>query len=286
MTLHEAIQALLQETQRPMSTTEIAKEINTRGSYTKRDGSPITAFQIHGRTRNYPQYFERNGSTVTLTDSASAATPKATSPMIARTTKTSQQAAADQGVSAAQAPDRIAADLLSHEKFVSAGEIDSRVPGHPGLYAIRIKEQSALPNGFADLSLQRGHDLLYIGVASRSLSTRFVGQELRARGHGTFFRSLGAVLGYRPEPGSLIGKGNTRNYVFSISDEREIIAWINQNLLVNWVAVSPEDQDHLEKQLIRENLPLLNLQGNPAALPELSAVRAECVRIANTPSFM
>lgn len=247
MTLHEAIQALLQETQRPMTTKEIAAEINARGSYKKRDGSPIATSQIDLRTRNYPQYFEKNGSTVTLTDSASTTTPKTTVPMTARPAVTSPSSGTDQGASAVQSPDLIAADLLSHEKFVSAGEIDGRVPGHPGLYAIRVKEQSALPNGFADLSLQRGHDLLYIGVASRSLSTRFLGQELRARGHGTFFRSLGAVLGYRPEPGSLIGKGNTRNYVFNTSDEREIIAWINQNLLVNWVAVSPEDQDHAEK---------------------------------------
>lgn len=286
MTLHEAIQALLEETQRPMSTTEIANEINARGSYTKRDGSPVTAFQIHGRTRNYPQYFERNGSTVTLTNTASTALPKTSTTTIARTTRISQPATADQEVPAPQSPDCIAAELLSHERFVPAGEIDDKVPDRPGLYAIRVKEQTALPNGFADLSLQRGHDLLYIGVASRSLSTRFLGQELRARGHGTFFRSIGAVLGYRPEPGSLIGRNNTRNYVFSTSDEQDIIAWINQNLLVNWVTVAPEDQDHAEKQLIREHLPLLNLQGNPAALPELSAVRAECVRIANTPSFM
>ncbi len=41
-----------------------------------------------------------------------------------------------------------------------------------------------------------------------------LGNELRARGHGTFFRSLGAVLGYLPPKGSLKGKSNQNNYTF------------------------------------------------------------------------
>ena len=66
MTLHAAIQELLSETGRPMTSAEIAKEINERRSYAKRDGSKIDSFQIHGRTKNYPQIFTRDGSTVGL----------------------------------------------------------------------------------------------------------------------------------------------------------------------------------------------------------------------------
>lgn len=49
-----------------MSTQDIADELNKNGWYKKKDGSAIQAFQIHGRTRNYAQLFEREGSMVSL----------------------------------------------------------------------------------------------------------------------------------------------------------------------------------------------------------------------------
>lgn len=66
MTLHQAIQEILLDAAHPMTTTEIAKVINVQRSYTKRDGSPVDAFQIHGRTKNYPNLFSRSGSSVGL----------------------------------------------------------------------------------------------------------------------------------------------------------------------------------------------------------------------------
>jgi hypoxanthine-DNA glycosylase len=66
MTLHEAIEKLLRQTGRPMTTQQIADELNKNGYYKKKDGSAIQAFQIHGRTRNYANIFERDGSTVSL----------------------------------------------------------------------------------------------------------------------------------------------------------------------------------------------------------------------------
>jgi hypoxanthine-DNA glycosylase len=66
MTLHEAIEKLLRQTGRPMTTQQIAAELNKNGWYQKKDGSTIQAFQIHGRTRNYANIFDRDGSTVSL----------------------------------------------------------------------------------------------------------------------------------------------------------------------------------------------------------------------------
>lgn len=66
MTLHEAIEKLLRQTGRPMTTQQIADELNKNGWYQKKDGSVIQAFQIHGRTRNYANIFSRNESTVSL----------------------------------------------------------------------------------------------------------------------------------------------------------------------------------------------------------------------------
>lgn len=49
-----------------MTTQEIADELNLNKWYTKKDGSKITAFQIHGRTKNYVKIFRREGSDVYL----------------------------------------------------------------------------------------------------------------------------------------------------------------------------------------------------------------------------
>ncbi len=81
-------------------------------------------------------------------------------------------------------------ELMDKKKFKSAGSIDGVVPDRPGLYALRIKDISALPSDFSKELKERGHDLIYLGIASQSLKRRMLGQELRARGHGTFFRSL------------------------------------------------------------------------------------------------
>lgn len=65
ITLHEEIQDILRDNNNDwMTTHEIATLANERGRYHKKDGSAVTNFQIHGRTRNYPHLFEREGSRV------------------------------------------------------------------------------------------------------------------------------------------------------------------------------------------------------------------------------
>lgn len=172
------------------------------------------------------------------------------------------------------------ADLLRDDQFKSAHVIDSVVADKPGIYCIRILNPNQLPILFRDNLLGRKHDILYISIATKSLKKRFLNQELRAIGHGTFFRSLGAMLGYRPVAGSLVGKANTRNYKFSNSDNNDIISWINSNLKVNWI-VAEDNFQALENELIEKHLPLLNLAKNPMPFSELSKLRSECVRIAN-----
>lgn len=66
MTLHEAIIVILKEKNREMTTTEIANELNRSNLYSKKDGSEITDYQVHGRTKNYPKFFSRDGSKVGL----------------------------------------------------------------------------------------------------------------------------------------------------------------------------------------------------------------------------
>lgn len=263
-----------------MTTSAIANEINARQSYKKRDGSPVTRFQIHGRTRKYPQLFVQSGSTISLAEWRGLPWVPAIEPNLLE--EAPRPSASEQSLDLSESDSEVGDKLIDSDEFRPAGAVDLEVPDHAGLYAIRVRDRSALLAPFSSLSERSGHDLLYIGIARISLKTRFLNQELRAKGNGTFFRSIGAVLGYRPAVGSLIGKENTRNYTFAPADEVAIIGWINQNLLVNWIALS-DDHVVAERALLRKHLPLLNILGNPAALPELSALRADCVRVANLP---
>ena len=66
MTLHEEIIDILESQGSNMTKKQIAAQVNIRKNYIKRDGSEVTDFQIHGRTKNYPQYFVCNGTSIGL----------------------------------------------------------------------------------------------------------------------------------------------------------------------------------------------------------------------------
>jgi len=66
MTLHEAIEKLLQEKGRSMTTSEITEALNKNKWFKKKDGSEICQFQVHGRTHNYSKLFTRDGAIVSL----------------------------------------------------------------------------------------------------------------------------------------------------------------------------------------------------------------------------
>ena len=164
----------------------------------------------------------------------------------------------------------LAAGLPSQASFRPAGTIGEDAPAGPGIYAIRLHTGSSLPEPFETLLAARGSRLMYIGKAT-SLNSRMLRNELRGRGHGTFFRSIGAVLGFRPLAGSLTEKVNKQNYSFAKPDRDSIVAWISANLEVSWRELS-----------LDEVRPLLNLDGNPLALVELDELRVLCRRIATT----
>ncbi len=66
ITLHNEIVEILNEVGKSLNTEQIAELVNERNNYKKRDGSKVTAFQIHGRTKSYDNLFDRNGSAVML----------------------------------------------------------------------------------------------------------------------------------------------------------------------------------------------------------------------------
>jgi hypothetical protein len=175
---------------------------------------------------------------------------------------------------------RSANDFVDDASYRSAQTIDADVPPSSGVYAIRLRVGSSLPEPYETLLRDRATRLIYIGKAT-SLKSRMLGNELRGRGHGTFFRSVGAILGYRPRAGSLTARVNKNNYSFEKPDRDAIADWINSNLDVSWNALPLIDVPSTESALINGHTPLLNLAGNPLALVELKELRIQCRQIAS-----
>lgn len=176
-----------------------------------RDGQLPHAFQSGGKGSSWTiPHSSKQTSKITSTVSVATIIEKPK-----QVIKTAQVSSAD-----ASQLDKI---LMNEKNFKSAGSIDNLVPQNSGLYCIRISDINKLPKPFNTFLADRQHNIIYIGIATESLNKRFLNQELRANGHGTFFRSIGAVLGHRPPKGSLKTKANKRNYKFSPTDEQKII---------------------------------------------------------------
>lgn len=159
----------------------------------------------------------------------------------------------------------------------SAADAEGVVPSSSGYYAIFIADNALLPSWMLNRIDSNG--ILYIGIATRSLLTRLCRQELRHKSPATFFRGLGAVLGFSPPMGSLRNKKNQKNYRFSETDTAEIIQWINSNLAISWVC-SDTPERSVEKKLIGMHVPPMNTANNPNSLPQLSTLRAKCREVA------
>jgi hypothetical protein len=170
-------------------------------------------------------------------------------------------------------------ELMSPDNFKRVCDLSEEiVPDSPGIYAIRINDVNNIPEPFHNELINRKHDLLYIGIASKSLRKRLWEQELNHKKAATFFRSIGAILGFRTIKGSLYGK-ETDNYKFSKDDTETIKTWIKEHLLVNFIIIQEPLKD-IEKKLIRVQKPIINIKDNPYKMKMLSDLREECIKIA------
>jgi hypothetical protein len=61
----------------------------------------------------------------------------------------------------------------------------------------------------------------------------------------------------------------------------EIITWIDEHLLVNWLKANPTVRS-VETSLIKTYSPIINTDGNPAPVTELANLRSECRIIARS----
>ncbi len=157
------------------------------------------------------------------------------------------------------------------ERAIAVAKVEPLLPNAPGKYAFFVDSLENLPCSFQIEARRRLIPrLIYIGKADVSLWQRVWQEECHHRRPGTFFRSVGAMLGYVSPKGG-------KNYEFAPDDKQRIIEWIGRHLLVAWHS-EKLDQSHAvsERELIIRFMPLLNLQGNPLKLLELQRLRAIC----------
>jgi len=170
----------------------------------------------------------------------------------------------------------VAGALEGEAELHSASVADAVIPRAPGFYSIFVDRPDSLPNPYAAYLRSCGTSLLYIGKASTSLFQRLVEQDFRHQRPSTFFRSIGAILGYRPQPGSLVGKRNQNNYRFPQDDTRKIVDWIRRHLAFRLVEADISKYPTAERDVIRKNCPILNTIYNPRRYPPLDQLRSEC----------
>ena len=173
--------------------------------------------------------------------------------------------------------ERIKEELLNG--CMKLDEIVKKDMNTSGFYCIVLKDSAKLYGSFKEIHISNPTNVVYIGIAPNTIRRRFWDNEINGRGHGTFFRSLGTVLGFMPERGSLRLHDNQNNYTFSSEDRSKITKWISDNLLVNFVPYISEDRkrfEKIERELIGEYKPLLNIVHNPNRSRRLEELREQC----------
>lgn len=171
-----------------------------------------------------------------------------------------------------------AEQLIDESRFVSVDKGVSNAPECPGIYCIKINNKDILPDECKKALNELQHNILYIGVAE-NLQKRLK-QELYATGHGTFFRSIGAVLGFLPPKGSLLNKKNKNNYKFSPTDTDKIIEIMKENFIINYIETEFRNGE-LETKLIEQYKPIINIDKNPNKLYFVENRRGLCRKFAN-----
>lgn len=182
--------------------------------------------------------------------------------------------------------DQIKEQLLDEPSRKSVDEVEAylKESDSHGFFAIFVHDVAALPSEYRGELRSRGTSLMYVGMAwKKLLYERLCEETLQHHRPAAFFRSIGAVLGYRPDSGSLVGKVNQNNYYFSPSDTECIHEWLRENVLVSTVSVEEKLAQNSSKELIKALCPILNVRYNSPPFAPLQVAKDRCKEIACAP---
>jgi hypothetical protein len=285
ITLHEELLAILaSHGNRWMPIAELAKSVNARRRYLKRDGSAVEPSQIHLRTRaggSYEHLFERQGLLVrarlVIVPTGSPDRQVALRSEIFSASGASPLPAATPG--RAESALQAALVALGGQRWSLAGA-PGHIPSQPGLYAIYGDAVV-----WASLGLGSPPDdrPLYVGKSESSLADR----DLRTHfgdgrtGSSTVRRSFAALLHdsleLRGIPRNPARPERFANYGLAPDDDARLTAWMRKSLRIAvWPTTAALALGAVEVAVLRRLQPPLNLKdvATPWA-PMVKAARAE-----------
>jgi hypothetical protein len=159
---------------------------------------------------------------------------------------------------------------------------------NPGIYAVGFTgDHFPFPTG-EDI-VKKG-DIIYIGKTEKSQRSRDAQTHFKSgrTGSSTLRRSLGAILreelNLKPIPRSY-SETRMRDYKFIEESEIKLTEWMIDNLSLSYHAVFEGDRmlKYIEKTVIEQLSPILNIQGNLSLNPYagiLQELRKKCRTIA------
>lgn len=65
---------------------------------------------------------------------------------------------------------------MNPKNFHPPLKVDYKVPESPGLYCVRIANSNKIKASLSKVLKERSHNIIYIGIASKSLQKRFISQ--------------------------------------------------------------------------------------------------------------
>lgn len=159
---------------------------------------------------------------------------------------------------------------------------------NPGIYAVGFTG-NIFPFPAGEHIVNRD-DIIYIGKTEKSQRSRDAETHFRSgrTGSSTLRRSLGAILrrqlNLRPIPRSYSEK-RMRDYKFIEESEKKLTDWMVNNLSLSFVEILDGKRKlrAIERSVINDILPILNIQGSPSLDPHVSMLkelRAKCKQIA------
>lgn len=147
-----------------------------------------------------------------------------------------------------------------------------KVPNEKGIYYLKIDKFNSLPREFREEFKDRKDNFAYIGIG-KNIRKRLE-QELKGKGQGTFFRSIGAIL--KLQPMKLTNKKNC-NYKFPKDGNVTIKKYILENFSFDYK--NPKDTlKELEKKEIKEKTPYFNIIHNNKKSSSLLIRREACLK--------
>lgn len=153
-------------------------------------------------------------------------------------------------------------DIFKSNCFDPKLDKEAKIDNSCGNYILCLRKNSKLPTVPISPTLTKfeGLNVIYTGIAGRSLRTRDFRQHFKGNnaGRSTLRKSLGVLFGYKLIPRDK--DPNTGKTKFNTEDEQKLTEWMLANLIMFFLPTT--DFNSIEIKLINEFNPPLNIKDN------------------------